>query len=166
VTKPAAEGSARWLTRICLERHAPALVTRLPAGLDPADWIRARGATGLAAFDRANRSPGPGPVAPALPGRELARIALAAGGDHLRRPIQTLLAVAAAMPPEQAAELLSQAEREITRQGWNPNGVFTAQLRRCAIEAAVPWRPASHPGRGASGGSAARAGLGAVPLLC
>jgi len=69
------------------------------------------------------------------------------------------------MPPEQAADLLSQAEGEITRQGWNPNGVFSAQLRRSAIEAGVPWRPASQPGRVASGGSAARAGLGALPLL-
>jgi len=163
--EPGAEGTARWLTRLCLERHAPALITRLPAGLDPADWIRARGATGLAAFDRAGRSAGPGLVAPALPGRELARIALAAGGDRLRRPIETLLPLAVAVPPEQAAELLSQAEREITRQGWNPNGVFSAQLRQSAMDAGVPWRPASHPGRVASGGSAARAGLGALPLL-
>jgi len=160
-----AEGTVRWLNQICLQRHTLALTTRLPGGLDPADWIRTHGVGGLAAFDRERDSAGPRSVGPVLPGRELARIVLSAGGDHIKRPIETILPLVAALPPQHAAQLVNQVEREVTRQGWNPNGTFTAEFRQVANAAGLPWHLERETARVVGGGSVSRAGAVAVPLL-
>jgi DNA primase len=46
------EGTDRWLRALCIERARPALVSRLPDGLDPAEWLQHQGISGLPAFDR------------------------------------------------------------------------------------------------------------------
>ncbi len=123
-----AEGTMRWLTRIATERRTPALLTRLPSSFDPADWIREHGVGGLSAFDQSRGRTHPSAVRVAAPGRELARILVAKGGDQVDRSVDVLVTLAAALPQRWAAELLDQAEREMTRQGWNPNGQFTRAL--------------------------------------
>jgi len=160
-----AEGTARWLDRVCLRRHTLALTTRLPTGLDPADWIRAHGTKGLTAFDRERGSASPGSVVPVVPGRELARIVLSAGGGHIKRPAETILPLVAALPAQYAAQLLGQVEREVTRQGWNPNGIFTADLRNAISAAGLAWHAELETARVAGGGSVSRPGAVAVPLL-
>jgi len=124
-----AAGTARWLNQICLQRHTLALTTRLPAGLDPADWVRARGVGGLAAFDGGRDSAGPGSVVPVLPGRELARVVLSAGGGHIKWPVETLLPLVAALPAQHAVQLLSQVEREVTPPGLEPQRDLLGRAR-------------------------------------
>ena len=46
------EGTDRWLRALCIERGRLALVSRLPDGVDPAEWLQRRGVSGLPAFDR------------------------------------------------------------------------------------------------------------------
>jgi hypothetical protein len=41
------------------------------------------------------------------------------------------------LPPRAAIELLNQAEGEMTRQGWNPNGVFGQTVRDSTLSI---WR--------------------------
>jgi DNA primase len=45
------EGTDRWLTALCVQRGRPALVTRLPDGVDPAEWLQHQSAHGLLAFE-------------------------------------------------------------------------------------------------------------------
>jgi len=123
-----AEGTMRWLTRIAAERRTPALLTRLPSSVDPADWIREHDVDGLSAFDQSHGRTHPSAIGVAAPGRELARILVATGGDRVDRVVDVLVPVAAALPQRWATELLDEAEREMTRQGWNPNGQFTRAL--------------------------------------
>ena len=157
-----AEGSLRWLTRICLEAQTAALVTRLPTNVDPADWIREHGIGGLTAFDTTHARATATAVAVGAPGPELARIAIARGGDRVARATRILVPLAAALPRPWATQLLDQAVREMTRQGWNPDGQFTSALRRAVASAALP---ASDRNRPAGGGAVYRTGPGAIPLL-
>src|ERR1035437_5898433 len=66
------EGTDRWLTALCIEHGRTALLTRLPDGLDPAEWLHHQGVRGLRAFDRrsydgtATETP-----SPQLPGRAI-----------------------------------------------------------------------------------------------
>jgi len=123
------EGTSRWLSGLCLDNGRLALVTTLPAGTDPAEWLAALGDSGLTAFDRRGslRTDGEG-VRPSLPGRELVRLL----ADRHTQPVPAVLArlvpLAAQLPPGPAAHLLREAEQEVSRLGWNPNGSFTRSL--------------------------------------
>jgi len=135
-----AEGTTRWLTRVCVEGRTTAMITRLPAGVDPADWIRQHGVDGLAAFDPTPVRTHPSPVGVATPGRELVQILLAKGGDQTGRVVDVLVRLAAALPRPRAGELLDQAVREMTRQGWNPDQRFSRALSR-AVDGSVCTPP-------------------------
>jgi len=126
-----ADGTNRWLTAICLQRRRVAVISRLPDAFDPADWLRLRGDSRLRAFDRgAWLHPHPDDVVPHLPGREIVRLSLATGRDPIRDTIKAIVPIAVQMRPKAAAELLDQAEREMTCNGWNPNDVFANALRQ------------------------------------
>ena len=127
------EGTNRWLGKICLQRGRLALTSRLPANLDPAEWLQAHGDSGLTAFDRSHcLDPQATQVTPHLPGRELVALALASGRVPVQQAVSVLLPLAMKLPPQAAAELLNQAQSEMTREGWNPNGVFSQRLRDSA----------------------------------
>lgn len=139
------EGTRRWLSRICVDQRTPALVTRLPAGMDPADWIRDRGIAGLSAFDPSQARARDRSVGVSAPGRELVQTLLARGGDPIDRiagVIDVLLPLAEALPRARAGELLDQAVREMTRQGWNPDQRFSRALSR-ALDPSIGIVPAS-----------------------
>jgi len=124
------EGTNRWLTELVVERHRIAYVTHLPGGHDPADWIRRHGTSGLRAFSNSATPRPVGGITPTLPGRELARIAVNGNGDPVSSACQHLVPLIEQISPTAAHQLVNQAEREMTRQGWNDNGAFTASLRR------------------------------------
>jgi len=124
-----AAGTDRWLAAICLQRGRLALASRLPGNLDPADWLRLHGDSGLTAFDRCHCLNPVKDVVPHLPGRELVRLALASGRHPVHHTVSVVLPLALKLPTRAAIELLDQAESEMTRQGWNPNGVFRETVR-------------------------------------
>jgi len=127
------EGTDRWLAALCVERGRTALVTRLPDGVDPAEWLQHQGARGLRAFDRrgyiANTTDAP---TPALPGRDLVRICHDRPGEPAGRILDVLTSLAAQLTQRAARELIDQAEHEMTARGRNPRGEF-AQSARDAI---------------------------------
>ena len=90
-----ADGTLRWVDALCRQAGQLALVSRLPDGLDPADWLARHGPDGLVAFHPAQRHTTRDATSdaqvqaasPHLPGRELAALACA-GSD----PVRTLLA--------------------------------------------------------------------------
>ncbi len=142
------EGTNRWLTELVVQRHRIAHVTHLPDGLDPADWIRRHGTSGLDAFSNSSAPPPVGGITPTLPGRELARIAVTGNGDGRGDPVSRacrhLVPLIHQISSDAARQLLDQAEREMTRQGWNASGAFTAALHRqpeTSTAYAVPARP-------------------------
>jgi DNA primase len=127
------EGTDRWLTALCVQRGRTTLVTRLPDGVDPAEWLQHQGVAGLRAFDRrsygepATEAPGP-----QLPGRDLARICLDQPGEPGGRILDVLTPLAMHLSHDAARELIDQAEHEMTARGANPRGQF-AQAARAAI---------------------------------
>ena len=124
-----AEGTKRWLAGLCLENGRPALVTTLPTGTDPAEWLAARGDPGLMAFDRRGcLSIDEDGVRPSLPGRELVRLLVQRHPQPFRAVLTSLVPLAAQLPPEPATCLLRATEQEVTRLGWNANGSFTRAL--------------------------------------
>jgi len=130
-----AEGTGRWLSGLCLENGRPALVTTLPAGTD----------SGLTAFDRRGslRNDDQG-VRPSLPGRELVRLLADRHSQPVAAVLASLVPLAAQLPPEPAARLLREAEQEVSRLGWNPNGSFTRALTDALPRArAGPQPPAA-----------------------
>lgn len=142
-----AEGTSRWLLELSVLHRELARVTHLPDGLDPADWIRRHGVAGLDAFDA---SPGPRPVGgitPALPGRELAQLAINGRGGPVANACQHLIRLIDQLPPAEARELLEQPEREMTRHGWNARGDFSTAVRPYpeAQAAAPPTRSLTAP---------------------
>ena len=137
-----AEGTNRWLAGLCLENRRPALMTILPAGTDPAEWLAARGDPGLMAFDRRGcLSIDEHGVRPSLPGRELVRLLAERHPQPFRAVLNGLVPLAAQLPPEPATCLLRETEQEITRLGWNPNGSFTQAL----TEAVARVKASSEP---------------------
>jgi DNA primase len=63
------DGTGRWLAEIRLDGR-PVLVTTLPAGSDPAEWLAVQGDSGLSAFDRRESlRPRDDGVQPSQPGR-------------------------------------------------------------------------------------------------
>lgn len=137
-----AEGTQRWIDAVCRGQRHQAMLTRLPGGLDPADWLAGRGAAGLGAFDPAATSGDPRPV---QPGRELVRAALAAAHDPVRDTIADLVPVLITLPGRDARALAAQADGEMTRQGWNPKGGFTDTLRHAVAVAVAQRRDAAAP---------------------
>jgi DNA primase len=127
------EGTNRWLAALCAERGRTALVTRLPDGVDPAEWLQHQGVSGLRAFDRRGYADATtGALRPELPGRDLVRICFAQPGEPVRRVLDVLTSLAEQLTQSAARELIDQAEREMTAGGWNPRGDF-AQSARAAI---------------------------------
>jgi len=89
------EGTDRWLRALCVERGRPGVVTRLPEGLDPAEWLQHQGISGLRAFDRRGCLGVTTDVPrPALPGRDLVRICLDQTGEPVRRVLEVLTPLA------------------------------------------------------------------------
>ena len=140
-----ADGTGRWLSGLCLDRGRTTLVTRLPAGSDPAAWLALQGDRGLSAFDHRGwtRPDGQG-IQPSAPGRELVRLLAGRHIQPVHAVLTNLVPLAAQMPLEPAAALLRETEQEMTRLGWNPNGSFTRALSeavaRSAADAACDWR--------------------------
>lgn len=146
-----ADGTLRWVDALCRQAGRLALVSRLPDGLDPADWLARHGPGGLAAFQPAQRHTPPDTsgttgttgtaelraARPHLPGRELAALACA-GSD----PVGTLIGDLQRLAPllNQAAldGLANGATAEMTRHGWNPDAAFTRELSRALIRDSRP----------------------------
>jgi DNA primase len=148
------DGTDRWLRAICVERGRLALVTRLPDGVDPAEWLQHQGVSGLWAFDRRGwlEATTDAPR-PALPGRDLVRICFDRPGEPARAVLDVLTELAMQLREGAARELIDQAEREMTVRGWNPRGEFAqavhaaiSQARRQAF--AEQRRPAVAVGEG------------------
>jgi DNA primase len=123
------EGTDRWLRAICVQRGRPTLVTRLPDGLDPAEWLQHQSVCGLWAFDRRGclEATTDAPR-PALPGRDLVRICFDQPGEPVRAVLDVLTPLALRLREGAARKLIDQAEREMTIRGWNPRGEFTQAL--------------------------------------
>jgi DNA primase len=136
-------GTERWLHALVLERRRVVRLAALPDGIDPADWVAQRGAAGLGAFGvgLADQSCTP----PRMPGRELARICLSRARDPIRDSAKEILAIARLTAGHGAAELLGQAEQEMTRLGWNPRGAFGTYLRTQAAQDLQDRPPAVGP---------------------
>jgi DNA primase len=141
-----AEGTLRWIAALALDHHRAASLTRLPDGLDPADWLARTGDLGLDAFHHTSTGAGTRSlVAPRQAGRELVQLSLSQARDPVRDTVAFLLPLASQLRSTQAAELLRQAEDEMTRSGWNPHGVFSRRLREEAvIRLRHGLRPSAH----------------------
>jgi DNA primase len=127
------EGTDRWLTALCVQRGRTALVTRLPDGVDPAEWLQHQGVRGLRAFDRrCYGEPVTDAPSPQLPGRDLVRICLDQPGEPAGRILDVLTPLAMHLSHSAARELIAQAEHEMTACGANTRGEF-AQAARAAI---------------------------------
>ncbi len=120
------EGTDRWLAALCVERGRTALVTRLPDGVDPAEWLQHQAVSGLRAFDRRGYADATtGAPKPELPGRDLVRICFAQPGEPVRRVLDVLTSLAIQLTLSAAHELIDQAESEMSARGQNPHGQFT-----------------------------------------
>lgn len=129
-----AEGTQRWVEAVCRDLGRPAQVTRLPEGLDPADWLAARGYPGLTAFDPRTWPPTT-EVAPRQPGHELVGAIAARGGDPVQETVDTVVRLSLlAETPREAVELLAQVEAELTGLGWDTQDTAIPVLRRQAME--------------------------------
>jgi DNA primase len=107
------QGTDRWLRALCVERGRPALVSRLPDGVDPAEWLQHHGVPGLPAFDRrgclhaTTQDP-----RPQLPGRDLVRICFDEPGEPVRHVLEVLtqldLRLRGALPASSSTRLNSR----------------------------------------------------------
>jgi DNA primase len=124
------EGTDRWLRALCIERSRPALVSRLPDGVDPAEWLQHQGVSGLPAFDRRGcLSVTTDAPRPQLPGRDLVRICFDEPGEPVRRIEDVLTQLDMRLGGSAARQLIDQAEFEMTVRGWNPRGEFARSAR-------------------------------------
>jgi DNA primase len=124
-----AEGTQRWVDAVCRVLGQPAMVTRLPDGLDPADWLTTQGYPGLSAFDPKPWVPSSA-VVPRQPGHELVRAIAARDGDPLQETVDTVIPLASlAASPREAAHLLAQVENEMAWHGWDPETTAIPALR-------------------------------------
>jgi DNA primase len=141
------EGTHRWLAGLCLDGGRPALVTRLPAEADPAEWLVNQGDSGLLAFDRRGYlSTDEHSIRPALPGRGLVRLLAKRHAQPVRAVLTSLVPLAAQLPPEPATHLLREVEQEMSRLGWNPNGSFTHALSGAVARATAALEPRAAAG--------------------
>lgn len=131
--KAGREGTARWLAALCVERGRIALVTWLPDGVDPAEWLQHQGVRGLRALDRrCYGDPATKTPSPQLPGRDLVRICFDQPGEPAGRVLDVLTPLAMHLSRSATRELIDQAEHEMTAGGANTRGEF-AQAARAAI---------------------------------
>ncbi|KRF35528.1 CHC2 zinc finger domain-containing protein [Terrabacter sp. Soil810] len=122
-------GTTRWLDAACIERRAPVLVSRLPSGADPADWLAARGPNGLGdLFARPSNAHDPEVPHTVVPGRQLIQLLLDRVDDPIRDAVDTIAALAAQLPPTERAQLLRDSTSEMTRHGWNPRDAYAKAL--------------------------------------
>jgi DNA primase len=136
------EGTDRWLRALCIERGRPALVTRLPDGVDPAEWLKHQGDSGLRAFARrscldVNTDVTADAPMPALPGRELVRLCVDQPDQRVRHVLDVLVPLAMRLPEAASWELIDQAEHEMTIRGRNPGGEF-ARTAHAAVSSSRP----------------------------
>ena len=130
------EGTDRWLTALCVERGRTTLVTRLPEGVDPAEWLQHQGARGLRAFDRRGAvEAGTDIPSPVLPGRDLVRICFENPGEPPLRILDVLTPLAMQLTQSAARELIDQAEHEMTARGANPHEDFAPSARAAISQA-------------------------------
>ena len=130
-----AEGTQRWVDAVCRGTGQPAKVTRLPDGLDPAEWLATQGHPGLSAFDPQHQWE-PNVVAPRQPGHELVRAIAARARDPQQETVDTVVPLCLLISsPREAAELLAQVESEMTHHGWDPAATAIPVLRRRAMDA-------------------------------
>jgi DNA primase len=124
------DGTDRWLLTLCIERGRPALVSRLPDGVDPAEWLQHQGVSGLPAFDRRGcLSVTTEAPRPQLPGRDLVRICFDEPDEPVHRIVDLLTQLDTQLRAGAARELIDQAEFEMTVRGWNPRGEFARSAR-------------------------------------
>ena len=127
-------GTERWLDALTRQRHRLPQVAALPDRVDPADWLVEHGAGGLTAFGaNAGADDAAGPR-PRMPGHELVRACLRGARDPIRDTASDVLAAARLTHGHDALQLIRQAEDEMTRQGWNPGGIFGHYLRSQAVQ--------------------------------
>lgn len=127
-------GIERWLEALTLQRHRLPKVAALPDRVDPADWLAERGFGGLAAFGANAGVDDAAGARPHLPGRELVRACLPRARNPIRDTAHDILAAAKLTHGHDALQLIRQAEDEMTRQGWNPRGIFGHYLRSQAAQ--------------------------------
>jgi DNA primase len=127
-------GTERWLDALTLQRHRLPKVATLPARVDPADWLAEHGPAGLAAFGADAGADDAAGTPPRMPGRELVRACLPRARDPIRDTAHDILAAAKLTHGHDALQLIRQAEAEMTRQGWNPRGIFGHYLRGQAVQ--------------------------------
>lgn len=119
-------GTTRWVDHLALQAGIPVLVADLPAGRDPADWLAEHGTAGLWLLDPARAGL---PHGPRQAGPEIVRAALSrTPRDPARDVTAALQPLLAALPADQGDDLAAGAVAEMTRQGWNPDHVFTHAL--------------------------------------
>ena len=127
-------GIERWLDALTLQRHRLPKVAALPDRVDPADWLAERGSGGLAAFGANAGADDAAGARPRMPGRELVRACLPRARNPIRDTAHDILAAAKLTHGHDALQLIRQAEDEMTRQGWNPRGIFGHYLRSQAVQ--------------------------------
>ena len=134
-------GTERWLIAASLDRRAPVLVTTMPAGEDPADWIAAHGPAGLCdlLLPLTQECDGERPHTE-VPGRELIRLLLDRADDPIRDAVQTIAPIAAQLPLTERARLVRDSTAEMTRHGWNPRDTYSQ-----ALEHAMRDQPTRSP---------------------
>lgn len=127
-------GTERWLDALTLQRHRLPQVAALPDRVDPADWLAEHGSGGLAAFGASAGADDATGSTPRMPGRELVRACLLRARNPIRDTAHNILAAAKLTHGHDALQLIRQAEDEMTRQGWNPRGIFGHYLRSQAAQ--------------------------------
>ncbi|MGO4362282.1 CHC2 zinc finger domain-containing protein [Terrabacter sp. RAF57] len=135
------QGASRWLITACLEQRLPVLLTRMPSGSDPADWLAANGPAGLPDL-LADPSRAQDPEVPrtVVPGRELVQVLLDRAGHATSEAVEIVTGLAAYLAPAERTQLLRESDAEMTRHGRNPRGTYTA-----ALTDALHRSAATHP---------------------
>lgn len=137
------QGTIRWVAEACLEQRSPVLATRMPSGIDPADWLAKHGPNGLrdllAAPSAATSDDVPTTV---VPGRDIIRALLYKAEDPIRDAVDIVTALAGQLPSAERLRLLRDSAAEMTRHGWNPRDTYTK-----ALEHAIRRQPPAHPSK-------------------
>jgi len=131
------DGTQRWITRLCIESRRPVLVTRLPGGSDPADWIAEHGRAGLSAFDPAapDSSDALG-ARPQLPAFDLARIALSRGPDAAREVARVVVPLLTDLHRIDRYRLVAGVEHSVADASVAVSDVDRARIHAALTDAA------------------------------
>jgi DNA primase len=154
------DGTTRWLQALTMSHGKVAYLTPLPAGTDPADWLRTHPHDGLNAFYYDRTVASLAKVAPYLDARRLTRLAVGVdlsgvsaisgvgavsdAGETSERVANAgrhLIPLVEQLPTTVARWLLEQSESEMTRLGLNAAGVYTAALHRHPVAQAFLSTP-------------------------